>query len=67
VWLIGADNKVSFAPVKVAGLGQEDALLDSGVSPGATVVALGAHLLHNGDVVRLQPAQALALNRKQDQ
>ncbi|WP_460150546.1 efflux RND transporter periplasmic adaptor subunit [Pseudomonas sp. S3_A03] len=67
VWLIGEDNKVSFAPVKVAGLGQEDALLDSGVSPGATVVALGAHLLHNGDVVRLQPAQALALNRKQDQ
>jgi hypothetical protein len=30
------------------------------------VVALGAHLLHSGDTVRLLPAQALALNRKQD-
>ncbi|WLH70837.1 efflux RND transporter periplasmic adaptor subunit [Pseudomonas sp. FP2309] len=67
VWLIGADNNVSFAPVKVASLGQEDALLDSGVRPGQTVVALGAHLLHSGDAVRLQPAQALALNRKKDQ
>jgi RND family efflux transporter MFP subunit len=66
VWLIGADDKVSFAPVKVASLGQEDALLDSGVAPGQTIVALGAHLLHSGDAVRLLPAQVLALNRKQD-
>ena len=67
VWVIGADDKVSFAPVNVASLGQEDALLDSGVDPGQVVVALGAHLLHSGDAVRLLPAQALALNRKQDQ
>ncbi|MCF5238509.1 efflux RND transporter periplasmic adaptor subunit [Pseudomonas sp. PA-5-4G] len=66
VWVIGADDKVSFAPVNVASLGQEDALLDSGVTPGQIVVALGAHLLHSGDTVRLLPAQALALNRKQD-
>lgn len=66
VWLIGADDKVSFAPVKVASLGQEDALIDSGVTPGQIIVALGAHLLHNGDAVRLLPAQVLALNRKQD-
>ena len=66
VWLIGADDKVSFAPVKVASLGQEDALLDSGVSPGQTIVALGAHLLHSGEAVRLSPAQVLALNRQQD-
>ncbi|AZF21941.1 RND efflux membrane fusion protein [Pseudomonas sp. R3-52-08] len=67
VWLIGEDNRISFAPVKVASLGQEEALLDSGVTPGQTIVALGAHLLHSGDKVRLLPAQALALNRKQDQ
>ncbi len=67
VWLIGDDNTLSFAPVKVASLGQEEALLDSGVTPGQTIVALGAHLLHSGDRVRLLPAQALALNRKQDQ
>ena len=66
VWVIGTDDKVSFAPVKVASLGQEDALLDSGVTPGQIVVALGAHLLHDGDAVRLLPAQVLALNRKQD-
>ena len=67
VWLINDDNTLTFAPVKVARLGQEDALLDSGVVPGQTIVALGAHLLHSGDKVRLLPAQALALNRKQDQ
>ena len=67
VWLISDDNTLTFAPVKVARLGQEDALLDSGVQPGQTIVALGAHLLHSGDKVRLLPAQALALNRKQDQ
>lgn len=66
VWLIGADDSVSFAPVNVVSLGQEDALLDSGVAPGQLIVALGAHLLHSGDAVRLLPAQALALNRKRD-
>lgn len=66
VWVIGDNDKVRFAPVQVASLGQEDALLDSGVSPGQIIVALGAHLLHEGDAVRLLPAQALALNRKQD-
>jgi RND family efflux transporter MFP subunit len=67
VWVIGADNTVNFAPVSVASLGQEDALLNSGVNPDTVIVALGAHLLHSGDAVRLLPAQALALNRKQDQ
>ena len=67
VWVVGADNTVAFAPVNVASLGQEDALLNSGVNPDTVIVALGAHLLHSGDAVRLLPAQALALNRKQDQ
>lgn len=67
VWLIGDDDKVSFAPVVVAYLGQEDAVLSSGVSPGQIIVALGAHLLHNGDSIRLLPAQALALSRRQGQ
>ncbi|WP_348749484.1 efflux RND transporter periplasmic adaptor subunit [Pseudomonas rhodesiae] len=66
VWVIAADNTLSFAPVTVASLGQEDALLASGVNPGQIVVALGAHLQHSGDTVRLLPAQALALSRKQD-
>lgn len=66
VWVIGADNRVSFAPVTVLSLGQEDAVLTSGVSPGQVVVALGAHLLHSADAVLLLPAQALALNRQQE-
>src|SRR5471030_1790917 len=66
VWVIGGDDKVSFAPVNVASLGQENALLNSGVSTGQVVVALGAHLLHSGDAVRLLPAQVLALNRQQE-
>jgi multidrug efflux pump subunit AcrA (membrane-fusion protein) len=52
VWLIDADDKVRFAPVQVASLGQEQALLSAGVQPGQRVVALGAHLLHAGDKVR---------------
>lgn len=66
VWLIGADDKVSFAAVTVASLGQEEALLSSGVSPGQRVVALGAHLLHQGDSVRVLPAQAQPFNRRQE-
>jgi len=64
VWVIGDDDKVSFAPVRVAKLGQEFALLEGGVSAGQRIVALGAHLLHQGDSVRLLPAQTLALAKQ---
>jgi len=64
VWLIGDDERVSFAPVQVARLGQESALLQGGVASGQRIVALGAHLLHAGDQVRLLPDQALALARQ---
>ncbi|KPA90472.1 MULTISPECIES: efflux RND transporter periplasmic adaptor subunit [Pseudomonas] len=63
VWLIGNDNRVSFVPVQVASLGQEYAVLDGGVSPGQLIVALGAHLLHPAEQVRVPDAQSLALNR----
>ncbi|MCY1550682.1 efflux transporter, RND family, MFP subunit [compost metagenome] len=64
VWLIGDDDTVSFAPVQVARLDQEYALLQAGVSSGQLIVALGAHLLNNGDRVRLLPGQALALAKQ---
>lgn len=67
VWVIGEDDSVHFAPVKVARLGQEYALLEGGVSSGQRIVALGAHLLHEGDKVRLLPGQALALARQNDE
>lgn len=52
VWRVGADQRVHFAPVRVVKLGQEHALVASGVAVGDSVVALGAHLLHEGDLVR---------------
>ena len=52
VWRVGADQRVDFAPVRVVELGQEHALVASGVAVGDSVVALGAHLLHEGDLVR---------------
>jgi len=52
VWRIEADGRVRFAPVRVVELGQEDASVASGVAVGDSVVSLGAHLLHEGDLVR---------------
>jgi RND family efflux transporter MFP subunit len=52
VWRVGADQRVRFAPVRVVALAQEHALLASGVAVGDSVVALGAHLLHEDDLVR---------------
>lgn len=65
VWLISEDNKVRFASVRVASLGQEFALLQTGVSRGQHIVALGAHLLHAGEHVRVLPTQGLALAQQQ--
>jgi RND family efflux transporter MFP subunit len=52
VWRIDADGRVRFAPVRVIELAQEYASVASGVAVGDSVVALGAHLLHEGDLVR---------------
>jgi len=52
VWRIDADGRVRFAPVRVVALAQEHASVASGVAVGDSVVALGAHLLHEGDLVR---------------
>jgi len=55
VWVIDEASTVHFTPVKVASLGQEYALLSEGLREGQRIVALGAHLLHEGDAVRLLP------------
>jgi RND family efflux transporter MFP subunit len=52
VWRIETDRRVRFSPVLVVELGQEHANVASGVAVGDLVVALGAHLLHEGDLVR---------------
>jgi len=59
VWVF--DDKtstVTFRPVQVDQLGVETANLSSGVSVGERIVALGAHLLHDGQQVRVADAQA---------
>ena len=54
VWALNTTTStVSFRPVKVLRLGDEDAVLADGVKPGEAVVALGAHLLSDGQHVRL--------------
>jgi RND family efflux transporter MFP subunit len=55
VWVVsGADPTVRFRRVHVAQLQEEVALVDSGLRSGERVVALGAHLLHEGDRVRVR-------------
>ncbi|ROH88581.1 efflux RND transporter periplasmic adaptor subunit [Pseudomethylobacillus aquaticus] len=54
VWLITAgDHRVTWRAVKVASLTSETAVLDSGVAAGDRIVVLGAHLLNEGEQVRL--------------
>jgi molybdopterin converting factor small subunit len=44
-------SEVKFRSVTVAAIGQEEVVVSSGVQVGEKVVALGAHLLHEGQVV----------------
>jgi len=54
VWELNTKTStVSFRPVKVLRLGDEDAVLADGVKPGEEVVALGAHLLSDRQHVRV--------------
>jgi RND family efflux transporter MFP subunit len=54
VWRIeGETPRVTWRAVQVAGLGDEAAAVIGGLEPGDRIVALGAHLLHEGQSVRL--------------
>ncbi|MGC0880719.1 efflux RND transporter periplasmic adaptor subunit [Pantoea agglomerans] len=56
VWAIsGKPAKVSWQSVQVLGLGDDAASVTGGLRPGDQVVALGAHLLHEGEAVRIAP------------
>ncbi|WP_242129095.1 efflux RND transporter periplasmic adaptor subunit [Sphingobium sp. Sx8-8] len=55
VWVIGGTpRQVHWRPVQVAALGEETATITGGLRPGERFVALGAHLLHEGQTVREQ-------------
>ncbi len=62
VWTISNAQHptVSWKPVALAGLGEEDAIVTAGLRPGERFVALGAHFLHEGEAVRLAPAGGAA-------
>ena len=60
VWIVNADT-VSFRPVRIARVGAETAILQNGVVPGDRVVALGGHLLHEGERVRIDGEAASAM------
>lgn len=51
-------STVSFHPVKILRLDEEDAILSDGVHSGERIVALGAHLLSNGQQVRVADEKA---------
>lgn len=55
VWVLtgGKTPKVDWRPVKIASVHEEFAIISSGVRSGETIVALGAHLLHQGQPVRI--------------
>jgi RND family efflux transporter MFP subunit len=54
VWILNRNAlTVSFRPVAVSRIGEEDTYLNSGLKPGEEIVALGAHLLHEGQQVRV--------------
>ncbi|RRZ89339.1 efflux RND transporter periplasmic adaptor subunit [Erwinia sp. 198] len=54
VWVItGQPARVAWRAVQVEGVSDDKAKVTSGLSAGEEVVALGAHLLHDGETVRV--------------
>jgi len=51
VWIVNDRNEVKFHGVDIRSIGQEEVVVSKGLEVGAPVVALGAHLLHEGETV----------------
>ena len=59
VWIFNdRSSTVSFHRVKVVRLEAEDAIVSDGVQPGEQIIALGAHLLSEGQQVRVEDQRA---------
>ncbi len=59
VWVLNEKSStVAFRPVKVLRIDSEDAVIGDGVKPGEEIVALGAHLLSEGQHVRVGEEKA---------
>jgi RND family efflux transporter MFP subunit len=53
VWIVDDKSEVKFRSVTIASIGKEEVVVSGGVQAGEKVVALGAHLLHEGQAVNL--------------
>jgi RND family efflux transporter MFP subunit len=53
VWVLGNQGTVSWRPVRLAAVGEETAVVAAGLQPGERFVALGAHMLHQREAVRI--------------
>lgn len=55
VWVVRGGNPatVAFRPVRIVALDGESATVGAGLNPGDRVVAMGAHLLHQDQTVRV--------------
>jgi len=51
VWIVDDKSAVKFRSVTIASIGREEVVVSDGVAAGEKVVALGAHLLHEGQAV----------------
>lgn len=51
VWIVNDKSEVTFRLVQIASIGKEDIVVSRGLDAGEKVVALGAHLLHEGQAV----------------
>jgi RND family efflux transporter MFP subunit len=59
VWQLNPQtNTVAFHPVQIHNLTEEEAILSDGVHPGEKIIALGVHLLHDGERVRVEEVRA---------
>src|SRR6266487_3639913 len=60
VWIVDDKSEVKFRSVQIASIGQEEIVVSRGVDAGEKVVALGAHLLHEGQVVNAAKEESYA-------
>ena len=63
VWIVNNRSEVNFRMIQVASLGKEEIVVSRGIEAGETVVALGAHLLHEGRVITPAEEKAVAHGR----
>ena len=62
LWVVDDKSEVAFRPVKVTSIGKEEAIVSEGIQVGEKVVALGTHLLHEGQAVN--PAREEKIHEK---